>query len=86
VPEICRFFGIVITMYYNDHVPPHFHARYGRERASIGIESLQILEGTLSPRALGLVIEWASAHKSDLMTDWALARSHSPLKSIDPLR
>jgi len=69
VPEICRFFGIVITMYYNDHVPPHFHA-----------------EGTLSPRALGLVIEWASAHKSDLMTDWALARSHSPLKTIDPLR
>jgi hypothetical protein len=86
VPEICRFFGIVITMYYNDHVPPHFHARYGREKASIGIESLQILEGTLSPRALGLVMEWASAHKSELMNDWVLARSRSPLKSIDPLR
>ena len=86
MPEICRFFGIVITMYYNDHVPPHFHARYGREKASIGIESLQILEGTLSPRALGLVMEWASAHKSELMNDWVLARSRSPLKSIDPLR
>ncbi|HET8946817.1 MAG TPA: DUF4160 domain-containing protein [Candidatus Polarisedimenticolia bacterium] len=86
MPEICRFFGIIITMYYNDHVPPHFHARYGGERASIGIESLQVLDGSLSPRALGLVMEWASVHRRELMIDWLLAQSRSPLKPIDPLR
>ena len=86
MPEISRFFGIIITMYYNDHVPPHFHARYDGDRASIGIESLQILEGSLPPRALGLVMEWALVHKSELLNDWSLAQSRFPLKSIEPLR
>ena len=86
MPEICRFFGIIITMYYNDHTPPHFHARYGRERASIGIDSLQILDGALPPRALGLVMEWAFRHRNELTNDWTLARSHSPLERIEPLR
>jgi len=86
LPEISRFFGIIITMYYNEHVPPHFHARYGGERASIGIESLQVLDGSLPPRALGLVMEWASAHRSELMNDWFLAQSRCPLQPIDPLR
>ena len=65
MPEICRFFGIIITMYYNDHAPAHFHARYGREKASIGIDSLQILDGALPPRALGLVMEWALKHRTE---------------------
>jgi hypothetical protein len=86
LPEISRFFGIIITMYYNDHAPPHFHARYGRHKASVGIEFLQVLDGSLPPRALGLVMEWASVHQRDLMNDWALARSQSPLKPIEPLR
>jgi hypothetical protein len=86
MPEIPRFFGIVIAMLYNDHAPPHFHARYGSERALIGIESLVVLEGRLSPRALGLVMEWASSHQAELLEDWNLARGHAPLKSIEPLR
>ena len=86
MPEICRFFGIIITMYYNDHLPPHFHARYGHDRASIGIDSLRVLDGALPPRAFGLVMEWAAAHKSELMNDWLLAQAHSPLNPIDPLR
>ena len=86
MPEVSRFFGIIIAMYYNDHVPPHFHARYGGERAIIGIESLGLLEGRLSPRVLGLVIEWASAHRSELLEDWRLARAQAPLKPIEPLR
>ena len=59
MPEISRFFGIVILMFYNDHSPPHFHARYGEHRATIAIEPLAVLTGLLPPRALGLVMEWA---------------------------
>ncbi len=86
MPEISRFFGIIIAMFYDDHAPPHFHVRYGGERALVAIESLTLLEGKLSPRALGLVMEWASTHQSELLEDWNLAREHAPLKSIDPLR
>jgi len=86
VPEISRFFGIIIAMYYNDHAPPHFHVRYGSQRALVAIESLSVLEGKLSPRALGLVMEWASSHQDDLIEDWKLARAQAPLKAIEPLR
>jgi hypothetical protein len=62
VPEISRFFGIVVQMFYDDHSPPHFHARYGRHQAVIGIRGLTVLKGHLPPRALGLVMEWAAQH------------------------
>lgn len=85
MPEISRFFGIVIQMYFNDHNPPHFHVRYGSEKAIIAIETLVLLEGRLSPRALGLVTEWASKHREELIEDWSLARAESKLKAIAPL-
>lgn len=85
MPEISRFFGIIITMYYNDHAPPHFHVRYGQQKALIAIETLSVLEGNLKPRALGLVIEWASQHQAELMNDWQLARQNAPLEGIEPL-
>ncbi len=85
MPELCRFFGIIIAMYYNDHAPPHFHARYGHQKAAIDIETLGVLEGELSPRALGLVLEWAARHKDELRVDWELARTHATLKPIAPL-
>lgn len=85
MPEICRFFGIVITMYYNDHQPPHFHVRYGEQRAIVSIETLTVLEGRLSPRTLGLVTEWAALHTDELVEDWQLARKLAPLKKIKPL-
>jgi hypothetical protein len=59
LPEISRFFGIIVAMFYSDHPPPHFHVRYGSQRAVVGI-ALSVLECSLSPRALGLVVEWAS--------------------------
>lgn len=65
MPKLSEFFGIAIYMYWGDHGPPHFHARYGREKASIAIEDLSILAGGLPPRALGLVIEWAALHKGE---------------------
>ena len=86
MPEISRFFGIVITMYYDEHNPPHFHARYGKDRAAIEIETLRVRDGNLPPRALGLVIEWASDHQEELMADWETTRSDTPPAKIAPLR
>ena len=60
MPEICRFYGIVIKMYFADHAPPHFHAEYAEHEARIAIESLAVISGKLPPRAMGLVAEWAT--------------------------
>jgi hypothetical protein len=85
MPEISRFFGIVIQMYYKDHDPPHFHVRYAEQKALIAIETTAILRGELSPRALGLVTEWAALHRAELMEDWNLARAQAELRPIPPL-
>jgi hypothetical protein len=85
VPEISRFFGIIIFMYFNDHAPPHFHVRYGEQRAIVGIESLTLLQGKLTPRALGLIIEWAATHRDELLRNWEQARLQQPLNRIAPL-
>jgi hypothetical protein len=86
LPEISRFFGLVIMMFYNDHSPPHFHVRYADSRAIIAIENLAVLRGKLPPRALALAMEWASRHQADLLEDWGLARRQAPLKPIEPLQ
>jgi len=85
MPEISRFFGIIIALYYNDHAPPHFHARYGDAKVEIAIETLSVLAGKLPPRAMGLVIEWASRHQAELLADWELARRQETLNRIEPL-
>lgn len=85
MPEISRFFGTIITMQYNDHPPPHFHVRYGDQKALMGIDELTILRGSLSPRVLGMVIEWASLHRAELSENWDLARRQAPLNRIEPL-
>ena len=85
MPEISRFFGIIITMNYNDHAPPHFHVRYGSQKALIGIQMLTLLQGQLSPRVFGLAMEWAALHRAELMRNWELARQQAHLNSIEPL-
>jgi hypothetical protein len=85
MPEISRFYGVVIRMYCSDHNPPHFHAFYGGRQARIDIQALAAFAGRLPPRALGLVIEWASIHQEELMEIWELARNNQPLRRIDPL-
>lgn len=85
MPEISRFFGIVITMHFNDHPPPHFHARYGAAKALIEIDSLSVLAGSLPPRVLGLVTEWGFHHRAELRENWGrVVRKESPLR-IAPL-
>ena len=66
MPEISRFFGIVIRMFFDDHNPPHFHADYGGDEALIDIRNLSVFAGRLPPRVMGLVIEWATLHREEL--------------------
>jgi hypothetical protein len=86
VPEISRFFGIVIKMFFDDHNPPHFHAFYGEHEVLIDINLLAVFAGSLPPRALGLVIEWATLHQTQLLKDWALAQNQQPPERIAPLQ
>jgi hypothetical protein len=85
MPAISRFLGIVIAMYFDDHPPPHFHARYSGQEAQIGIEPLALLEGKLPPRVLGYVFEWAALHQAELTADWDLVRANKPPNPIEPL-
>ena len=85
MPEIARFYGIVIRMYFNDHNPPHFHATYGKHQAQVDIQTLAVFGGHLPPRALGMTIEWATQHRDELLEDWDRARSHRALQRIEPL-
>jgi len=86
MPEISRFFGIVIKMFVDDHNPPHFHAFYAEYEALIDINSLAVFAGRLPPRAVGLVMEWATLHRDELLDDWGRAQRHEPVVKIDPLQ
>ena len=83
--ELCRFYGIVIQMFHNDHGPPHFHARYGGAIASFDVRTLGLLRGQIPPRARSLVIEWASRHQDDLLAAWERASQNEPPGRIAPL-
>ncbi|MDR1809735.1 MAG: DUF4160 domain-containing protein [Prevotella sp.] len=72
-------------MYFNEHNPPHFHAKYNDFRAEILIETLTVKEGKLPPRILGLIIEWAEMHKEELMENWYSLASTGHYKMIKPL-
>ena len=86
MPRISEFFGISIHMYWRDHLPPHFHAVYAEAEAAITIEHLSVLHGSLSPRVLGLVIEWATLHREELTDRWQRAQRLLPLGRVDPLQ
>jgi len=86
MPEISRFYGIIISMYYEDHNPPHFHAMYGEFKATIKITDFALLEGYLPPKALGLIVEWANIHKDDLLKNWDLAAENQKIEKIEPLK
>jgi hypothetical protein len=85
MPEVSRFFGIVIAIYHKEHPPPHFHARYGSQRAAFSIQDLKVIEGRLPRRVTSLVLEWAFEHRDELMQDWGLAAQQRPLRAIAPL-
>ena len=85
MPELCRFFGIVVRMYAGDHLPPHFHAEYAEHEAQVSISDRSVIGGSLPPRQLRLVVEWAQQRRSDLDTAWDRAASDQAPGPIDPL-
>ena len=85
MPEISRFYGIVIKIYFADHPPPHLHAEYGTEEALLQIETLAIIAGNLPPRAISIVREWASLRQQELREAWNRAKNLQPPGKIAPL-
>lgn len=86
MPEISRFYGIIIYMFIKDHNPPHFHAKYGEFIGVINIQTGELMEGELPRRALRLVQDWTELHKPELLKNWNSAQSDNPeIKKIEPL-
>ena len=85
MPEICRFFGIIIRMNFNDHVPAHFHADYAGRVASVGISPPRVIEGRVPPSVARRVLAWASLHEMELLANWERARRGVPPERIPPL-
>jgi len=84
MPVISRFLGIIILMYWRDHNPPHFHAKYGDYEILVSLEG-QIMEGRFPKRALRLVLEWMDMHRDELMLNWVKASHGEPLMAIPRL-
>ena len=85
MPEVSRFYGIKIYIFFNDHNPPHFHAKYGEFEILVNINNLSVLYGKFPSRALGLTIEWASLHQEELKTLWLKIREGRGVGKIEPL-
>ena len=85
MPEISRFYGIVIEMFFNDHSPPHFHAEYQGAQAQYDIRTLKLRKGKLPKKAHNLIVEWATEHQNELMRNWELASQLKPISKIEPL-
>ncbi len=85
MPKISQFFGILIFMYFRDHAPPHFHAKYGGYEGVIGLNPIRLIEGNLPPRVLGLVIEWATLYSVELANAWNAAAKGEAIPKVPPL-
>jgi hypothetical protein len=85
MPEISRFLGIVVAMYFREHNPPHFHVIYNEYRAEIDIKELTVLEGNLPPKVRELVVEWAELHREELLKNWDLMQANQKFNKIQPL-
>lgn len=86
MPTISMFRGIKITMYWNDHQPPHFHAFYGDDEVLVSIRDLEALEGSLPNKQLKMLLGWAALHQEELLENWELAQDKQELFTIEPLR
>jgi len=84
LPEISRFLGIIIAMYFREHPPPHFHAKYGEYEIVVHILD-GVVEGRFPRRALRHVLDWYELHQDELLENWQLAKDAKPLNKIAPL-
>lgn len=86
MPTISMFRGIKITMYWNDHMPPHFHATYGGETVLVSIVDLEVIEGSLPSKQMKMLLGWAALRQDQLMDNWELAARKQELFEIEPLK
>ncbi len=85
MPEISRFYGIIIRMFFNDHNPPHFHAEYGEYKCIVNLND-EIISGTMPKRALNLIFEWLEIHKEELLNNWEKCINNIEPDKIKPLK
>lgn len=85
MPEVSRFFGIVIRMFFDEHPPPHFHADYAEYTAVVGVQPIEVLQTSLPPRALSLVLEWAAWNQRGLLNNWERLRAGQSVEPLPPL-
>ena len=85
MPEISLFYGVRVMMYYNDHMPPHFHVEYGEYKALVDIDEIRVIRGQLPNKQMKIVLAWCVIHQEELVENWKLAKDNKPLKKINPL-
>lgn len=85
MPTICMFRGIKVYINWNDHMPPHFHARYGSDEVLVSIRDIEVLEGGLPGKQLKMLLGWAAFHQEELMENWELAEKKQELFQIRPM-
>ena len=85
MPQISVFYGISITMYYDDHNPPHFHAEYNGDNALVDINNAKVIKGSLPSKQLKLILAWCVIHQEELLENWELAKAGKQIKNISPL-
>lgn len=85
MPEISLFYGIRVTMYYDDHNPPHFHAEYNGNKIIVDIINCKAIKGAFPSKQLKLILAWAAIHQDELMQNWELSKDGKPLNRINPL-
>ena len=85
MPEISRFFGIIILMHFNEHAPPHFHSKYGSSKCSVDLQTLRVMAGQLPRRAMAMTLEWAAEYRKELMENWELCANGRTPRKIPPL-
>jgi len=86
MPQVSRFYAIIILIFFDDHAPPHFLVKYSEFSCKVSIVDLSIIAGYIPQRAYALVLEWASLHRTDLLNNWELAQQHQELIPIEPLK
>lgn len=87
MPTICMFRGIKVCIYWQDHMPPHFHAFYGGAEVLVSIEDIEVMDGSsMPPKQLKMLLGWAAFHQEELRENWELARQKQELFSIEPLK
>ena len=85
MPEISRFYGIIIRMFFNEHNPPHFHAEYGEYRVVVNLND-EVVNGFMPKRALKLIFEWLDLHKEELIKNWEKCKNDVSPDKINPLK